>query len=97
MKFWRTVSITFDVECEIEDNEENKELLNTLNCSRFYPERKKAYEKLYEKTSEALYNQMDDVVNWLDDCPTVSCDACYDWTDEESLLSADGDDMSEPL
>lgn len=40
---------------------------------------------------------MDDVVNWLDDCPTVSCDACYDWTDEESLLSADGDDMCEPL
>lgn len=97
MKFWRTVSIQFDVECEIEDTEENKELLHTLNNARFYSERKEAYEKLYEKTSKVLYNQMDDTVNWLSDCPTVYYDPCYDWTDEEQLFNADGDEMCEPL
>ena len=97
MKFWRTVSIVFDVECEIEDSEENKELVNTLNHASLYSERIKAHEKLYDKTSDVLYDKMNDVVTYLHDCPTAYCDACYDWTDEERLLTADGDEMSEPL
>lgn len=97
MKFWRTVSILFDVECEIEDTEENKELLHALNNTRFYSERKEAYEKLYNKTSDVLYDKMNDVVTYLHDCPTAYCDTCYDWSDEEKLLTADGDEISEPL
>ena len=97
MKFWRTVSIVFDVECEIEDSEENKELVNTLNRSSLYSERRKAHEKLYDKTSDVLYDKMNDVITYLHDCPTAYCDTCYDWTDEERLLTADGDEMSEPL
>lgn len=97
MKFWRAVSIMFDVECEIEDSEENKELVNTLNHSSLDYERRRAYKKLYDKTSDVLYDKMNDVVTYLNDCPTAYCDACYDWTDEERLLNADGYEMSEPL
>lgn len=97
MKFWRTVSILFDVECEIEDTEENKELLNTLNNAQYYSERKKAYEELYDKTSNILYDKMNDVVTYLNDCPDPYCDALYEWIDEEQLHNADGDDISEPL
>lgn len=97
MKFWRTVSILFDVECEIEDTEENKKLLHALNNTRFYSERKEAYEKLYNKTSDVLYDKMNDVVTYLHDCPTAYCDTCYDWSDEERLLTADGDEISESL
>lgn len=92
MKFWRTVSIVFDVECEIEDSEENKELVNTLNHSSLYLERKKAYVKLYDKTSAVLSNKMNDVMTYLHDCPDPYCDP-YDWTDEERLLTDDGDKM----
>lgn len=97
MKFWRTVSILLDVECEIEDTEGNKELLHTLNNAQFYSERKKAYEELYDKTSNVLYDKMDKVVTYLNDCPDPYCDPCYDWTDEEQFFNADGDEMCEPL
>lgn len=97
MKFWRTVSIMFDVECEIKDSEENKELLYKLNNSQFYSERSKAYQELYDKTNILLYDKMDDVVHYLSDCPSAVCDACYDWIDEDQLLNSDGDNMSEPL
>lgn len=97
MKFWRTVSILLDVECEIEDTEENKELLHTLNNTRFYSERKEAYEKLYNKTSDVLYDKMGKAITYLYDCPDPYCDPRYEWTDEEQLFNADGDEMCEPL
>ena len=96
MKFWRTVSIVLDVECEIEDSEENKELVNTLNNPSLYSERRKAHEKLYDKTSDVLSNKMNDVMTYLHDCPDPYCDP-YDWTDEEQLFNADGNEMCELL